>query len=81
MLTDKQKIIAAIDQMTDIELQNLCAIIVTNDYNRTNWSDIPIEEPTESDKLILDEIYDDDDFIPQEEVLKRLGISKLEVGI
>ncbi|MCL2017031.1 MAG: hypothetical protein FWG68_12365 [Defluviitaleaceae bacterium] len=55
---------------------------VTNDYNRTNWADVPIEEPTESDKLILDKTYDydDDDFIPQEEVLKRLGLGKLKLG-
>lgn len=79
MLAEKQKIVSALDDMTEIEIQNLWAIIQHNHpqcLSMQSWDNIPYDIPTEEEKAILDSIdEDDDDFIPRNDMLEKLGIS------
>ena len=71
MIAEKQKIVSAINRMSEIEIQGLWMFI-----QNTAWESIPTDIPTKEEQTILDSIDEDDnDFISQDELLKRLGIT------
>ena len=71
MLVEKQKIVSAINRMSEVEIQSLWMFIQS-----TAWESIPIDIPTKEEQAILDSIDEDDsDFISQDELLKRLGLT------
>ena len=79
MLAEKQKIVSALDSMSDHEIQGLWGLIQRRYSRRTatvTWDSIPIEAPTNEEKAILDSIDEDDnDFISQSDLLERLGLT------
>ena len=77
MLAEKQKIASVIDGMSEIEIKNLW-MFIQNRY--PTWESIPTDIPTKEERTILDSINeDDDDFISQDELLKRLGLTAFDL--
>ena len=51
-----------------------------NENNSPTWDGIPTDIPTKEERNILDSINeDDDDFISQDELLKRLGLTAFDL--
>ena len=85
MLAEKQKIVSALDSMTDNEIQGLWRFIQSR-YSRRlaspTWESIPVEAPTKEEKAILDSIDEDDNnFISQSELLDRLGLTASDLHL
>ena len=79
MLAEKQKIVSALDNMAENEIQSLWEIIQHN-YLKCSivqcWDDISADTPTKEERKILDSTDEnDDDFISQGELLERLGLT------
>ena len=85
MLAEKQKIVSALDSMTDNEIQGLWGFIQSR-YSRRSitqtWESIPVETPTKEEKAILDSIDEEDsNFISQGELLDMLGLTASDLHL